>query len=112
MLLTTEQSPALAIDLRLGIVSGQCVLGLNIFRDITALFKDLTGRRLGTAEMKYAEARESVIAQLKGQAEALGADAVIAIQFSHGELTGGDKAMLTCSAVGTAVKLERLVQPF
>lgn len=105
MLLTTEQSPALPIKSRLGLVSGQCVIGLNILRDVTALFKDLTGQRLGTAESKYALAREAVVEQLKLQADSLGADAIIAIQFDHGELTGGSKAMLTCSAVGTAIKL-------
>ena len=105
MILTTEHGAALDVVERLGIVSGQCVVGLNVLRDITALLKDLTGQRLGTAEAKYAEAREAVLRQLREQAEQLGADAVVRVQITHGELTGGDKAMLTCFGVGTAVKL-------
>lgn len=105
MILTTEQQPSLEITERLGIASGQCVVGLNVLRDVTALLKDLTGQRLGTAEAKYAEARQVALEQLRDSALRLGADAVIAIQFTHGELTGGDKAMLTCMAVGTAVRV-------
>lgn len=106
MFLTTEQTASFPISKRLGIVSGQYVIGLNVVRDLAALFKDFTGKRLQIAETKYAEARDAVIEQLIAQANELGADAIIAIQFSYGELTGGEKAMLTCLAVGTAVKLD------
>ena len=106
IMLTTECAHSLPVESRLGLVSGQCVVGLNVLRDVTALFKDLTGKRLDTAEAKYAEARSAVIAQLEAQAQELGAHAVVGIQFTHGELTGGEKAMLTCVAVGTAVTLQ------
>ncbi len=105
MILTTENHSGLNVQARLGLVHGQCVVGLNVIRDVTALFKDLTGQRLATAETKYKDARQAVLDQIQEQAQALGADAVVAIQFTHSELTGGEKAMLTCMAVGTAVKL-------
>ncbi|HKX46540.1 MAG TPA: heavy metal-binding domain-containing protein [Planctomycetota bacterium] len=111
ILVTTEPHPDLAIARRLGVVGGECVVGLNALRDIAALLKDITGKRLETAEAKYREAREVVLGQLRERAAALGADAVIAVQFTHGELTGGEKAMLTCVAVGTAVKLAAPPRP-
>ena len=75
-------------------------------RDVTALLKDLSGMRLEAAEKKYGEATGIVAAQLEAQAAELGADAVVGIQFTYSELTGGEKAMLTCIGVGTAVKLK------
>jgi uncharacterized protein YbjQ (UPF0145 family) len=107
ILLTTEPSPDLPILERLGIVTAECVRGLNLLKDIGALFTDVVGKRSRAAEERLREMRETALGELRERAAELSADAVVAVRLDFGELTGGGKAMLVCVASGTAVKLVR-----
>ena len=105
LLTTTETVEGRAVASYVGIVSGDAVMGTNIFRDMFAGIRDIVGGRSGSYEKELRKAKEAALDALAEEAEALGADAVVAIDLDY-EVIGGDKnTMLMVSANGTAVKL-------
>jgi uncharacterized protein YbjQ (UPF0145 family) len=107
---TTEMSVLGVID-RLGVVTGQCALGMNIFRDFTAEISDIVGGRSGAYQKAVKEAKDQCIEDMKIEAVQLGADAVIAMDLDFNEITGGGglfggKGMIMVVATGTAVRLK------
>jgi uncharacterized protein YbjQ (UPF0145 family) len=85
----------------LGVVTGEAIIGANIFRDIFASITDVIGGRSGAYEKSLQEAREIALRELQAQAEELGADAVIGVDLDYETMEG----MLMVSVSGTAVKL-------
>lgn len=95
------------IEKVLGLVSADCAYGMNIFRDVFASFRDLVGGRSVAVEKVLKEAKQTVQREMSEQAHALGANAIISIDFDFNELDGGGKnGMLLVSGTGTAVKLK------
>lgn len=88
----------------LGIVTGEVIVGANIFSDIFASVRDIVGGRSGAYENALRSAREQAIAEVQAEARDLGADAVIGIDFDY-EVLGKTGSMLMVSVSGTAVKL-------
>ena len=82
-----------------GVVTGEAILGANIFRDIV-------GGRSGAYEKELRKAREIPFEELGSQARALGADAVVGIDIDY-ETVGQNGSMLMVSVSGTAVKTRR-----
>lgn len=112
VILTTETySPDLKITERLGIVSAECVFGMNIIKDAFAAATDIVGGRSKTTQSGLRSAKKTCLDELSNEAKAMGADAVIAIDLDYSEFTGGglfgEKSMLFLVASGTAVKLEK-----
>ena len=60
-----------------GVVTGEAILGANIFRDFFAGIRDIVGGRSGAYEKELRKAREIAFEELGSQARALGADAVV-----------------------------------
>ncbi len=88
----------------LGIVSGEAILGANIFRDLFATVRDIVGGRSAAYEKELARARTMAMDDLANQAENLNADAVVGVDIDY-ETVG--KSMLMVSVTGTAVTLGR-----
>lgn len=87
-----------------GIVTGEAILGTNIFRDIFAGIRDLVGGRSGAYEEVLKQARETALRELREQAASLGANAVIGVDIDYENIsTGSSGSMLMVSASGTAV---------
>jgi uncharacterized protein YbjQ (UPF0145 family) len=86
----------------LGVVAGETIMGANVFRDIGAQFRNITGGRAGGYEKELRKAREMAIEEMSQATTDLGADAVIAVDIDY-ETVGN--AMLMVTAAGTAVKL-------
>lgn len=87
-----------------GIVTGEAILGTNIFRDFFAGIRDLVGGRSGAYEGVLRDARETALRELREQAVSLGANAVIGIDIDYENIsTGSSGSMLMVSASGTAV---------
>lgn len=84
-----------------GIVTGEAILGANIFRDLFAGVRDIVGGRSAAYEKELQKAREIAMAELTQQAEELGCNAVIGIDLDYETVGGG--AMLMVTASGTAV---------
>ncbi|MEX0344218.1 MAG: heavy metal-binding domain-containing protein [Rhizobiaceae bacterium] len=87
-----------------GIVTGEAILGTNIFRDIFAGIRDIVGGRSSSYEQVLQEARETALRELQDEASQRGANAVIGIDIDYENIsTGSSGSMLMVSASGTAV---------
>ena len=88
-----------------GVVSGETIIGANIFRDFFASIRDIVGGRSSSYEQVLREAKATALKELQDEAAALGANAVIGIDLDY-ESVGGNGSMLMVTASGTAVYLE------
>ena len=88
----------------LGVVTGEAILGANLFRDLFASIRDVVGGRAGSYEAVLRQARDSALAEMQQEAQARGADAVVGVDLDY-ETVGQNGSMLMVSASGTAVKL-------
>lgn len=84
----------------LGLVTGESILGANIFRDVFAGIRDIVGGRAGSYEKVLRDARNMAVEEMVEQARKLGANAVIGVDVDY-ETVGG--TMLMVSVSGTAV---------
>jgi len=90
----------------LGLVTGETILGANIFRDFMAGIRDIVGGRSAMYEQSLREAKDNAIAEMVQAARALGADAVLAVDLDYESISMGQGGgMLMVTASGTAVKL-------
>jgi len=99
---TTQSVEGREIGAYLGIVSGETIMGANFMRDIAASITDFIGGRSGAYESKLREGRDACLRELMGEAQRLGADAVVGVDLDY-EVLG--QSMLMVTASGTAVKL-------
>jgi uncharacterized protein YbjQ (UPF0145 family) len=88
-------------------VTGEAVLGANVFRDLFAGLRDIVGGRSAGYERSLRQARETAIEEMMvAEAQGLGADAVIGVDVDYESIQIGQRgSMLMVSASGTAVKL-------
>lgn len=104
VLLTTEAIlPGAEVE-RLGVVTGTCIYGQHVGRDIVAALTDFVGGRATGIEKLFAEARTAALDDMRTEAARLGADTILALQISHQEMSAGGKSMVMVFATGTAVK--------
>ena len=87
-----------------GIVTGEAILGANIFKDLFAGIRDIVGGRSGAYEQELAKARTIALQEMEAAAAALGADAVVGVDLDY-ETVGQAGSMLMVTASGTAVRL-------
>ena len=88
-----------------GIVSGETIIGANVFRDFLAGIRDFVGGRSGAYEEVLRQAKDTAIREMEEQAARLGANAVIGVDLYY-ETVGGSGSMLMVTATGTAVTIE------
>ena len=88
-----------------GIVSGETIIGANVFRDFFASIRDIVGGRAGSYEEVLREAKDTALKELEEQAYQLGANAVIGVDLDY-ETVGSGGSMLMVTAAGTAVRYE------
>ena len=89
----------------LGIVSGEAILGANIFRDFFAGIRDIVGGR-AAYEGELRKAKAIALEEMERQAEDLGANAVLSVDLDYETIqVGSGGGMLMVSASGTAVVL-------
>ena len=102
LLTTTSVVEGKPVSRYLGVVTGEAIIGANIFRDMFATVRDVVGGRSGTYEKGLAEARETAMREMQERAQALGANAIIGIDLDY-EVLGQNNGMLMVSVSGTAV---------
>ena len=89
-----------------GVVTGEAILGANIFKDFFAGIRDIVGGRSGAYEKELRKAKQTALQEMEQKAVELGADAIVGIDLDYETITlsnGGGMLMVTAS--GTAVKL-------
>lgn len=89
----------------LGIVAGEAVMGVNVFKDMFAGIRDILGGRSGGYQKSFREARGHAMDDMLDEAKDLGADAVVAIDVDYECISTERGAMLMVACSGTAVKL-------
>ena len=99
---TTSVLEGRPVNRYLGVVTGEAIIGANVFRDLFASVRDIVGGRSATYERGMAEAREVAMKEMSERAETMGANAVIGIDIDY-EVLGQNNGMLMVSVSGTAV---------
>lgn len=104
LVLTTHNIEGKKIIKHLGIVSGEAILGANIFRDFFAGIRDIVGGRSASYEKELRQAKELALGEMQEEARRLGGNAVIGVDLDYETIgTGSGGNMLMVSASGTAV---------
>jgi uncharacterized protein YbjQ (UPF0145 family) len=88
-----------------GVVTGEAILGANVFRDLFAGIRDIVGGRAGAYEKVLKDARDTALEELGEEARRLGGNAVVGIDLDY-EVLGSNGSMLMVSASGTAVVID------
>lgn len=105
LIVTTNVVEGKRVARYLGLVSGEAILGANIFRDFFAGIRDIVGGRSAAYEQELRKAKDIAISEMTQQAQMLGGNAVIGVDLDY-ETIGSNGSMLMVSASGTAVVLE------
>ena len=105
LVLTTPSVEGRRITKYIGLVTGEAILGANIFRDFFAGIRDIVGGRSAAYESELRKAKEIAVQETVEQARSLGANAVVGVDIDY-ETIGANVSMLMVSVSGTAVVLE------
>ena len=108
MLVTTTPSvEGKKIIKYIGLVTGETIIGANIFRDLFAGIRDIVGGRSGSYEQVLREGKDTAVSEMQQYAAALGANAIVGVDLDY-ETVGNGGSMLMVTASGTAVIIEDL----
>ncbi len=102
ILSTTPQIEGHAIREYKGNVTGETIIGANVFRDFMAGIRDFVGGRSGSYEKVLREAKDTSIQEMMQRAQELGANAIVGIDIDY-ETIGANGSMLMVATSGTAV---------
>jgi len=89
----------------LGIVTGEAIMGANIFKDFFASITDIVGGRSATYEKELRRAQEMATKEMEERAQGRGANAIIGVDLDY-EVLGKSGSMLMVTVSGTAVQIE------
>ena len=102
LVVTVETIEGKPIKKTLGLVSGEAILGANIFKDFFAGIRDIVGGRYAAYEVELRKAKDVAVQEMMQQAAELGANAVVGVDLDY-ETVGQTGWMLMVCASGTAV---------
>ena len=102
LLTTTPQIDGYTIREYRGVVTGETIIGANIFKDFMAGLRDIVGGRSASYEKVLREAKDTSMEEMMQRAEELGANAIVGIDIDY-ETIGGSGSMLMVATSGTAV---------
>lgn len=105
LLTTTNNIEGKSITHYYGLVTGEAIIGANLFKDIFATITDIVGGRSDAYEQALKDAKNAAINEMVATARQMGANAVIAMDLDY-ETVGKSGGMLMVSACGTAIKFE------
>jgi uncharacterized protein YbjQ (UPF0145 family) len=99
---TTHTIEGRPVQQYLGVVTGEVIVGANMFRDLFASIRDIVGGRSGSYEDVLARARMQALEEMKQFAHGMGGNAVVGVDLDY-EVLGANGSMLMVSCTGTAV---------
>ena len=88
-----------------GVVTGEAIMGANLFKDLFGAVRDIVGGRSATYERELRRARDMAMQEVQSAAIELGANAVVGVDLDY-EVLGQANGMLMVSVSGTAVVVE------
>jgi uncharacterized protein YbjQ (UPF0145 family) len=107
LVVTTDSIEGKRIAEYLGLVTGEAILGANIFRDFFAGIRDIVGGRSAAYEEELRKAKQIAIREMVEEATSRGGNAVVAVDLDYETISVGQGGgMLMVSASGTAVRIE------
>jgi uncharacterized protein YbjQ (UPF0145 family) len=107
IIVTTPSLEGRRITRYCGLVSGEAILGANIFRDLFAGIRDIVGGRSAAYEQELRKAKGIALQEMQEEAEHLGGNAIVGVDLDYETITmGSGGGMLMVSASGTAVVIE------
>ena len=102
---TTPNIEGRKISEYLGVVTGEAVMGANLFKDLFAGIRDIVGGRSGSYEKELKKAREIAFEEIETAATNLGANAIVGVDIDY-EVLGEKNGMLMVSVSGTAIRID------
>jgi uncharacterized protein YbjQ (UPF0145 family) len=106
LITTTPTVEGKQITQYFGLVSGEAILGANIFKDFFAGIRDIVGGRSAAYENELRKAKEIAIREMTDSAVALGGNAIVGVDLDYETIGSGQgSSMLMVSASGTAVRV-------
>ena len=102
ILSTTPQIEGRTIREYKGVVTGETIIGANMFKDLFAGIRDIVGGRAGSYEKVLREAKDTSLNEMMERAQAMGANAIVGIDIDY-ETIGANGSMLMVATSGTAV---------
>lgn len=99
---TADTFPDREITETLGLVVANAVRARHVGQDILAGLKNLVGGEIGAYQHLLMESRDEAIGRLEREAEAMGADGIVALRMATSSIAQGASEVLV---YGTAVKL-------
>ena len=102
ILSTTPQIEGHTIREYKGVVTGETIIGANMFKDFFAGIRDIVGGRAGSYENVLREAKDTSLKEMMERAQAMGANAIVGIDIDY-ETIGANGSMLMVATSGTAV---------
>lgn len=107
LIVTTNNLEGRTISRYFGLVTGEAILGANIFRDLFAGIRDIVGGRSAAYEKELREAKRIAIEEMSAEAQRLGANAVLGVDLDYETIeVGQGGGMLMVSVSGTAVVVD------
>lgn len=103
LITTTNNIDGKEVGEYVGIVFGEVITGVNMFKDFAAGMRNIFGGRTKSYESELAQAREEALFEMEQRARLMGADAVIGVKMDY-EVLGTDNGMLMVTCSGTAVR--------
>ena len=99
---TTPTIEGRPIQAYMGVVTGETIIGANLFKDFMAGIRDIIGGRSGSYEKVLREAKDTSLAEMQQRAEQMGANAIVGVDIDY-ETIGQNGSMLMVAVSGTAV---------
>ena len=107
LIVTTPDLHGRTIEEYFGVVTGEAILGANIFKDLFAGIRDIVGGRSAAYERELRTAKEIAFTEMEEAAAALGANAIVGVDIDYENIQmGSGGGMLMVSASGTAVRIK------
>lgn len=89
-----------------GLVTGESLIGANIYKDLFSGVRDVVGGRTSKYEEELKKARDVALKSMEEKAESLGANAIIGLKISYDNLGGTMGNTILVTVYGTAIKYE------
>lgn len=106
LITTTSTLQDRKISKYLGLVSGEAILGANIFKDLFAGIRDIIGGRSAAYEEELRKAKDIAIEEMVQQVKSMGGNAIISVDIDYETISPGSGSMLMVAVSGTAVIVE------
>ncbi len=89
-----------------GLVTGEALIGSNIYKDLFSGVRDVVGGRTSRYEEELQKARDIALGIMEEKAESLGANAIIGLKISYDNLGGTMGNTILITTYGTAIQYE------